>query len=106
MTRHLFYDRDGEPLDDPVRWAKLKADLDYTVVAQAHIGKHFWVSTIWLGTDMNFAMDGGRPLIFETGVFKDGCIGEVYRYATRAEAEVGHRDVCEQIRLIEEMADK
>jgi hypothetical protein len=47
------------------------------------------VSTIFLGVVTH---PGGRPLLFETMVFgPEGDILEQTRYATWAEAELGHR---------------
>lgn len=52
-------------------------------------GKH--ISTVWLGT--NYRYGEGPPEIFETMVFKDGTLSDIYceRYATWDEAVDGHK---------------
>jgi hypothetical protein len=50
------------------------------------------VSTVWLGLDHQWGM-GGRPLIFETMVFKGDSCEDIYmdRYSTWDEAVEGHK---------------
>jgi len=66
------------------------------IVAQEYVGEH-WISTVFLGLDHNYAMEG-PPLLYETMVFY--ATGEddlVKRYATWTEAEKGHRQTVLQI---------
>lgn len=76
---------------DLMTWAKwYETSHDQRRVAEDVIsGKR--ISTVFLGTDHNFA-DDGPPLIFETMVFEDGDWDELYcdRYASWDEAEAGH----------------
>lgn len=56
------------------------------------------VSTVFLGTDHRFGQDPALPpVLFETMVFADDNWRDLYmfRYATWAEAEGGHVQVCE-----------
>ena len=65
------------------------------------------VSTVFLGSDHNYA-GVGPPILYETMVFHsaDGgdadysksCDGSEARYATYAEAQAGHAEVCEKIK--------
>ena len=68
-----------------------------------------WVSTVWLGLDHNYAVDG-RPLIFETIVFdKDGPSGDaqdMWRWATEAEAIAGHDQIVASLRDGRDLAER
>jgi hypothetical protein len=68
------------------RWFQ-KADR---IVKQEYIGPYF-VSTVFLGTDYNFAMQG-PPILFETMIFCDG-EGDLYqdRCSTWDEALMMHQ---------------
>lgn len=68
-------------------------------LAQTYLPNGYRVSTIWLGLDHAFGR--GRPLIFETGVFRpDGNrlrgMVDMDRYATRREAHAGHKAMVEK----------
>ncbi len=51
----------------------------------------FHVSTVWLGIDHNHF--GGRPLLFETMIFKGDSGNDIYcnRYTTWEKAKEGHK---------------
>lgn len=55
------------------------------------------VSTVFLGLDHNFK-DTGDPILFETMVFKNNSLAELYcdRYSTWKEAEAGHIKACKK----------
>jgi hypothetical protein len=59
------------------------------------------VSTVFLGLDHNF-FGSGPPLLYETLVFGGSMDSEMRRYATRAEALVGHDEV---VRLVQAGAE-
>ena len=79
-----------------MEWAKqLKTERR---VAETTLENGNWVSTVWLGLDHNFGMQG-PPLIFETMVFpKEGEWGELdcRRYSTEEEALAGHEEMVEK----------
>lgn len=55
-----------------------------------------WVSTVYLGLNHNLVFGGGKPLIFETMVFKPwGRYKslEMDRYSTKEEAKIGHEEM-------------
>lgn len=83
-----YFDREGKPLTTK-EWGKLFEDKDYQRIALTTVGDKT-VSTVWLG--LNHACDGSGLQIFETMVFaKDSWLDEeCWRYATEAEAIVGH----------------
>jgi hypothetical protein len=57
------------------------------------------VSTVFLGLDHNFR-DEGPPILFETMIFgetDDDPVGRQWRYATWAEAELGHMAIVETL---------
>jgi hypothetical protein len=90
----MYYDKQGEKINDTLEWAKLFEDKEYKRIAETTIGKH-WISTVWLGLDHNY--DGGKPLIFETMVFLKNKNGKTIksdldmdRYSTLEEAKDGH----------------
>lgn len=60
------------------------------------------VSTVFLGVDHNSHLDGcidADPILFETAVFQgEAELNSIQRYFTWAEAEVGHREVCDALR--------
>jgi hypothetical protein len=93
MTRSLWYDRDGISLH-PTAVEKLLTDMTYrrvdlTVIRQgSNPDERFRVSTIWSGLDQSFG--DGPPLIFETMVFDGHQPVRCERYATLADAQLGH----------------
>jgi hypothetical protein len=74
LDHGLHYDRKGRPID-MATWARLVEDRDYSVVAQ-HWVRGWMVSTVWLGLNHNYTMQG-PPVIFETMIFapKDVTVG-------------------------------
>ncbi len=97
--RSAYYILDGKtpvPVDDVLVWARwFEGDrtADHRVVARDDIGTVL-VSTVFLGID--HAWFDGPPVLFETLVF--GWSGEMRRYATWEEAEVGHAEVVADVR--------
>jgi hypothetical protein len=97
----LYYDRQGKPIYDTLKWGKLLEDKNYKIVKQEPTpGGRYWVSTVWMGIDHSFTWiedkPNPRPIIFETMVFdqKDNndpmADNDMDRYSTEAEAAIGH----------------
>lgn len=90
-----YYNREGEEIPFSA-WAVLNADRDnYKRIAQEDVLAHdqaLWVSTVWIGLDMNMSIMPRRPLVFETMVFEAPGGRHVYteRYSTEAQARDGH----------------
>jgi len=61
------------------------------------------VSTVFLGTDQALLPDD-PPLLFETKVFGGARDGEVRRYTTWEEAELGHRETVARVEETERIA--
>ena len=84
--------RDGVPVPtDTATWAN-SPEAHYRVAETQLEG--VWISTVFFGTDMNYAA-GGPPLVFETMVFCDEGVmpewqNECDRYSTLEEAKAGH----------------
>jgi hypothetical protein len=101
VTRPMYFDRAGTPID-VWAWAKLLEDeLDIRRVALDFIGP-YRISTVWLGLDHQF-LPGGPPLIFETMVFaldeeNDGL--DCARYSTEPQAVVGHAAMVARYRAL------
>lgn len=76
------------------KWSEF-INSDKRFVAQDNINGYL-VSTVFLGVDHAF-MDG-KPVLFETMVFKEGDWGalECKRYCTWEEAEKGHKEIVEK----------
>lgn len=89
-----FFDRQGNAISLK-QWGELmETDPDYKIVKQEEY-KGYYVSTVWLGIDHNFARFTDPtlpPHIFETMIFKDNWWTLDYqeRYSTEAEALAGH----------------
>lgn len=83
----VFFDRDGNTIG-LTEWTLAFESMAYRRVAESRTPNGNRVSTVWLG--LNHQFGEGAPLIFETMVFRDGEEVACYRYATLAEAEVGH----------------
>ena len=92
----MFYDRLGVEIEIE-EYAHLLSDIDYKVLVQEDVltphGKMAWVSTVWIGSNMNFLRQG-PPLIFETMIFwrhDEPHEAEVWaRYPTEGSAREGH----------------
>jgi hypothetical protein len=105
----MYYNRKGEPITQ-AEWIKAHGDgthEDFATmrrVRETDIGP-YWVSTVWLGLNHNYAPTG-PPLIFETMVFLRegeadvlGLEDDCYRYSTEADAQQGHDEVVALIGL-------
>jgi hypothetical protein len=90
-----YYDRQGNPLDDLMEWARLFEDKTYQRVAATEIG-NVHISTVWLGINHNWG--AGPPLIFETMIFGGAHDEYQERYTTEAEALAGHERACDLVR--------
>lgn len=92
----LFFDRQGNPLT--------MSEFEQAYAGDRHVGfteiGDWAVSTVWLGVNYNFGL--GPPIIFETMVFADGEWSDLYmeRYATEAEAKVGHELAVARVQAI------
>lgn len=88
LEKFILVGHEPTPLDDLLMWA------DWFGTADRHVGIEerdgIKVSTVFLGLDHNFLLDG-PPLLFETMVFGGEFEGEQERYSTWDEAELGHR---------------
>ena len=80
---------------DLMEWATFFETNDRIVKQEEIDGK--FISTVFLGLNHDFS-GRGKPLIFETMIFKDG--KEVYlnRYSTWKEAEEGHAEAVEWVK--------
>lgn len=101
MRRHQYYVLRGHdvfPAISAEQWAK-EFEVRDRRVARTQITEDIEISTVFLGLDHNFGVDG-PALLFETMVFGGTLDGEMYRYATWAEAEIGHARMAERVRQI------
>jgi hypothetical protein len=90
---------------DMLKWAtwSFGAGDKGRIVAQHVVGQYF-VSTVFLGFDHNWAARGRRPAMFETMTFKHGRSVELFRCATWVEAEDQHEQVVMKLENREAMA--
>lgn len=100
-----YYDRQGNIIDMET-FARLHEDINYKRVLETTVG-HLWVSTVWLGIDHGFVVDGEdrKPVIFETMVFNQRgdepwsdeiCV----RYCTEEDARRGHQEVVDSVEFV------
>jgi hypothetical protein len=86
-----MYILDGKtPVREPdiVAWGRWKATNNAERVALTE-QDGVTISTVFLGIDHNF-FGGGAPILFETMVFGGPMDGDMRRYSTWDEAELGH----------------
>lgn len=96
MNPHLWYDRDGQPIDVE-KADTLLGNPDYKRVGLTEITSasnpdtSYRVATVGLG--VNHAFGDGPPIIFETMVFGPENADEyMQRYATEEQARAGHAE--------------
>lgn len=86
-------------------WFQVAYAADHTLrrVARTTLSDGSIISTVFLGVDYNFH-DKGPPILFESAVLyavdstiDDNSIDIERRYATWAEAEIGHMELCEKL---------
>lgn len=81
---------------DHLEWAKWYENAERRV-ALTKISENIKVSTVFLGLDHNFMLDG-PPAIFETMVFGGPMDQNQERYSTWEEAEAGHEVMVAKVR--------
>lgn len=99
-----YYDRKGNPISGEECYTK--ENQNNRIVRRTSVG-NYAINTVWLGLDHNY--DGGKPLIFETMVFRTTEFGstnigdyseiDMDRYSTEEEAIVGHYNMVEKWRV-------
>jgi hypothetical protein len=90
MTRDLYFDFDGDPIDYEM-WSALFTHWARLVARTVLDGVE--VSTVWIGLD--YALGRGAPLIYETMVFGGPLSERIERYPNRVAALAGHdRMIC------------
>lgn len=99
----IYYDREGRMIST-TKWAEKFSDHDYQILKKSTVWEVdefcpiIEVSTVWLGIDHNYSLDG-PPLIFETMVFGNISMdNECWRWSTESEAIVGHEAVVKIVR--------
>jgi hypothetical protein len=99
-----YFDRDAKPVTFE-QWAALRGEGSdgYKRVAETRTGES-WVSTVWVGIDMGYG-DDRPPIIFETMVFGGPLDQEMDRYATEAEALIGHEAMVGRVRVEADCAE-
>ena len=94
MSQYFTLDNRKAVPCDLHTWGRMMADIGSRRVAETTIGETR-ISTVFLGLDHSFGH--GRPLLFETMVFGGPHDGRQERYATRADAAVGHGQMIEKV---------
>lgn len=78
------------------QWAHWFEDAN-RVVGWTQITSQVYVSTVFLGLDHRHFGDG-PPLVFETLIFGGPLEGEMWRYSSWDDAEVGHKAAVRKVR--------
>lgn len=97
--RSLYFNRQGEPVDDMLKWADGMQDNQVAL----HEIRGYKVSTVFLGVDSGHGViTGGPPMLFETMIFAAENGDELdlrqWRYPTEAAAVAGHDQVVATVR--------
>lgn len=93
----MYYILDGKtprPIQSVTRWAKWFESAD-RIVERTTVG-NTEVLTLFLGLDYQFDKDGPL-LLFETLITNGKHDGDMWRYSTWHEAEVGHSWACSAV---------
>jgi hypothetical protein len=70
MAYYMLIDGKIIATNDVIEWAKWNEAKDARRVDYTDV-KGFYVSTVFLGIDHNWAFDGSKPILFETMVFEN-----------------------------------
>jgi len=65
---YILKNKKAHKCKDPIKWARCFENTKNRIVKQDLLSNGYWVSTVFLGLDHNFASKG-KPLIFETMIF-------------------------------------
>ena len=89
MKYYILDERVPVGVPDPLEWAKFFEEADRRRVAVTELPGAVRVSTVFLGLDHNWSLEG-PPILFETMIFGGPHDEYQERYATWGEAEAGH----------------
>ncbi len=84
---------------DQVTWSNQFEPTNDRHVGYTQITSEITVSTVFLGIDHRFT-GKGPPLLFETLVFGSEMDGEMWRYTSWDDAEVGHAMAVKKVRAV------
>lgn len=93
---HAGFDRQGRPINVG-QWMTLHADLAYLHVRASAVCEDVHVSTVWTGFASGWD-ENRQPLIFETMVFGGPMDEYAWKWATEADAIIGHDAVVDAVR--------
>jgi hypothetical protein len=91
----LDHERRPVPVNDCLTWARWLEQVQDRHVADDKFDD-VRVSTVFIGLDHRYG--DGPPLIFETLIFGGALDGEMWRYSTWDDAEVGHKMAVKRVR--------
>ena len=94
---YILKNKKAHKCKDPIKWARWFENNKNRIVKQDLLSNGYWVSTVFLGLDHNFASKS-KPLIFETMIFDKlfktdypGLDLDMDRYSTWNQAIKGHK---------------
>jgi hypothetical protein len=93
----MFWNRQNQPIEDTIEWAKMFEDPEFRLVAVDQDGEGTpMVSTIWQGLDLDHSLyvTDDTAMIFETAYLDDGIVLECWHEHTEEQALHRHRIVC------------
>ena len=96
LDNHTVVPVDTSTTEGLIEWAKC-FESNNRDIAKTKIGENILVSTIFLGIDHGHGAMG-RPVLFETMVFRNGEGEEMDRCCTWEEAEVMHEEMVERVK--------
>lgn len=91
MIYKYILNGEGNPVPEPdlLRWAEWFESSGARRVAFTQVSDEVKVSTVFLGLDHNFGMQG-PPVLWETMIFGGKHDTEMWRYSSKEDALVGH----------------
>lgn len=97
--RYILVNKLPVPEPDLLTWARWLENSENRIVDKTQLSDDTSVSTVFLGIDHSFGWgDGGKPILFETMVFRNGEGGDCERYSTWSQAVKGHKEMVEKVR--------
>lgn len=96
MNNYILEGHTPKKVDDIIEWARSVGSRENWRVNETKIGE-VRISTVFLGLDHQYG--DGPPILFETMIFGGDHDEFCNRYSTWEEAEHGHQDAVEMVRL-------
>jgi len=95
MGKYILKYRNPYPYNNLIKWGKWYENINNRIVRRTYINDIF-ISTVFLGLD--HGMDNGKPILFETMIFRNGEEQGCERCTTWREALAMHWKAVELVK--------